>query len=91
MNDITQNPKTSIAAIVGGLAWLLAKFGLLVITPDLQNTIVMVTVFIIGLLAKDGSRLIKPQQPPSQMPPSQMPPGVNPYAQPQRATIPPQQ
>jgi len=82
MNDITQNPKTSIAAIVGGLAWLLAKFGLLVITPDLQNTIVMVTVFVIGLLAKDGSRLFKPQ------PPTQMPPGVMPsYPPPPNAAI----
>lgn len=47
------DPKTTIAAIVGLIAYVIGTFGLHV-TPDVQNSIVILTVFIIGLFSKDS-------------------------------------
>lgn len=49
------NPKTTIAAIVGLIAMVIAQFGIQVST-DVQLAIVTVIVFAIGLFAGDGNK-----------------------------------
>lgn len=48
------DPKTTIAAIVGLIAYLIGYFGLH-LTPEVQSAIVVVTVFIIGIFSKDST------------------------------------
>lgn len=45
--------KTTLSAVVTGVAWLLAAFGFEV-SAEVQNAIVVVGLFVTGLLAKDA-------------------------------------
>lgn len=48
------NWRTTLTAIVGAAAYALATFGIQVPT-EVQTSIVVVTVFVIGILAKDSA------------------------------------
>ena len=47
------NWHTTLAAIVGLIAYVVATFGIQV-TQEVQNAIVVVIVFVIGLAARDA-------------------------------------
>lgn len=48
------NWRTTLTAIIGAIAYIVAAFGIQV-TPEVQTSLVVVILFFIGLFAKDGS------------------------------------
>jgi len=72
MNSLTQNPKTTIAAILGAVAWLLTKFGI-VIPAEYHEHILAITVFVIGFWARDAKAKPTAQQPPPTGAPNEPP------------------
>lgn len=48
------NWKTTLAGLIGLIAYVVASFGVEV-SQEVQNAIVVVTVFIVGLFARDAS------------------------------------
>lgn len=56
-----KDPKTTITAIIGTLIYLLTyvatALGIVVEVPDeVRAAIIVVTVFVLGLVARDGTR-----------------------------------
>lgn len=47
------NWKTTLTAVLGAASYVVAAYGVH-LTPDVQNAIVVVTVFVVGLFAKDA-------------------------------------
>ncbi len=54
MNYIVKNWKTSVPAVVTGIINLLPYFGV-AISPAVTGGITTLTVFLIGIFAKDGN------------------------------------
>lgn len=83
---MTKDIKTTATVVIGTIAFLLAKFGILNISPEEQNSIVVVTVLVLGLFTRDATRVnIMPNVPPTAPPPGvraqayqPMPPQINP-------------
>lgn len=55
MGNFSSNWKTTVTALVGAVASIVAQFGFNV-TPEIQTAIITVTVLVIGFFAKDGDK-----------------------------------
>lgn len=51
--------KTTVTATVGFIATMLQQFGLIELTPDQQNALIMVILLIVGILAADSKKEAK--------------------------------
>lgn len=60
--DNLLNWKTTVTALVGAIASLLAQFGF-DLGPEIQTVIVSITVLVIGFFAKDASKTGTTQNP----------------------------
>lgn len=49
------NWKTTLTAVLGAASYVVAAYGVH-LTPEVQNSIVVVTVFVVGIFAKDAKR-----------------------------------
>lgn len=54
--------KTSIAGVVGAIVVLLNSWGVIVITPEQQGTIIAFILLVIGWFAKDANKTGTPQE-----------------------------
>lgn len=52
---LTKDPKTTITALVGGIATLLGVFHVIDLPAEAQGAIITITIILIGLFAKDGT------------------------------------
>lgn len=55
MAFLNKDPKTTITALVGGIATLLSIFHVITLPIEAQAAIITMTIILIGLFAKDGS------------------------------------
>jgi hypothetical protein len=60
-SKVTSDPKTSITAIIGGIAQAVAVFGFNV-TPETQMAIVTLTVVLLGIVSRDTKELPPPRE-----------------------------
>lgn len=51
------NPKTTVTAIVGAIFMLLSTFGIVEITPEQKDAVVVVLLLVIGWLAGDATQV----------------------------------
>jgi hypothetical protein len=52
---LKKDPKTTITALVGGIATLLSIFHVIALTIEAQAPVITITIILIGIFAKDGS------------------------------------
>jgi purine-cytosine permease-like protein len=52
------NWKTTLTVIIGAIAYLVAIFGIQV-TPEVQQALIVVVLFFVGLFAKDGNTSVR--------------------------------
>jgi len=52
---LKKDPKTTITALIGGIATLLSVFHVIELPAEAQGAIITITIILIGLFAKDGN------------------------------------
>ena len=51
---IFRSPKTTIAGIIGAVVWFAGQYGV-VVSKEVADAAVIVTMFFVGILAKDAT------------------------------------
>ena len=62
---VSANPRTTVPALLGAAAGALSHFGI-VISPDFQGHIALLTITAIGLMAHDGGKDGGKESPPNE-------------------------